>query len=65
VGVVNRHGRRVAELESELAGAERRAASQHKRADALGQTFDPVREANIVRQVDGATDRLRRERQRT
>jgi hypothetical protein len=62
---VNRHDRRISELESELAGAERRAAGQHRRADALGERFDPDREANIERQVDGATERLRRERQRT
>jgi hypothetical protein len=62
---VSRHDRRIAELEGELAGAKRRAADQHRRADALAQAFDPIREANIDRQIAGATERLRLERQRS
>jgi hypothetical protein len=58
------HGRRVAQLEAELADAQRRLASQRQRVYGGRRAYDPIREAELQRALDGASDRLAAELRR-
>jgi hypothetical protein len=64
VAVVNPHERRIEELEHELSDAERRVASQRQRVYGGKRPFDPHREAELERAVEGAKQRLALERER-
>jgi hypothetical protein len=59
---VNPHELRIEQYERELADAERRVASQHQRVYGGKRPYDPVREAALNRAVNGARERLERER---
>jgi len=61
---VNAHERRIEQLEHEVADAERRVASQRQRVYGGKRPFDPYREAELQRSLDGAAERLTLERQR-
>ena len=61
---VNAHERRIEQLEHEVADAERRVASQRQRVYGGKRPFDPYREAELQRSLDGATERLTLERRR-
>ncbi len=61
---MNAHERRIEQLEHELADAERRVASQRQRVYGGKRPFDPHREAELQRSVDGAAERLELERRR-
>ena len=63
MAVVNAHERRLEQLEHELADAERRAASQRQRVYGGRRPFDPHREAELERAVEGAKQRLALERE--
>jgi hypothetical protein len=58
------HGRRIAQLEAELADAQRRVANQRQRVYGGRRAYDPIREAELQRAVDGAAERLAAERRR-
>ena len=60
---VNAHERRMEQLEHELADAERRVASQRQRVYGGKRPFDPHREAELQRAVEGAKQRLDLERE--
>ena len=61
---VNAHERRIEQLEHEVADAERRVASQRQRVYGGKRPFDPYREAELQRSLDGAAERLTLERER-
>ena len=61
---MNPHERRIEELEHELANAERQAAGQRQRVYGGKRPYDPYREAELQRNVQGAGERLARERER-
>ncbi len=61
---MNTHERRIEELEHELSEAERRVARQHQRVYGGKRPYDPIREAELARNVEGAVQRLRLERER-
>ena len=61
---MNAHERRIEQLEHEVADAERRAASLRQRVYGGKRPFDPHREAELQRSLDGATERLELERRR-
>jgi hypothetical protein len=56
------HGRRIEQLEAELAGAQRRVANQRQRVYGGRRAYDPIREAELQRALDGAAARLAAER---
>ena len=62
--IVNAHERRIEELEYELAEAKRRVAGQRQRVYGGKRPYDPIREAELQRNVEGATTRLELERAR-
>jgi tRNA 2-selenouridine synthase SelU len=64
VTVVNAHERRIEQLEHEVADAERRVASQRQRVYGGKRPFDPYREAELQRSLEGASERLELERRR-
>jgi hypothetical protein len=64
VDSVNSNERRIEELEHELAAAERRVAAQHQRVYGGKRPYDPIREAELRRAVEGASQRLGLERRR-
>ncbi len=64
MGFVNAHERRLEVLEHELAEAKRHAASLRQRVYGGKRPYDPIREAELERQVEGAGERLARERAR-
>lgn len=61
---MNAHERRIEELEHALADAKRRVASQRQRVYGGKRPFDPIREAELQRSLDGASERLELERRR-
>lgn len=61
---MNAHERRIEQLEHELAAAERRVASQRQRVYGGKRPFDPIRQAELQRGLDSATERLNLERRR-
>lgn len=61
---MNAHERRIEELEHALADAKRRVASQRQRVYGGKRPFDPIREAELQRSLDGAGERLELELRR-
>ena len=59
---MDQHERRVEELEHELAEAQRRLAGQRQRVYGGKRPFDPIRAAELERNVEHAAARLARER---
>lgn len=59
---VNAQERRIEDLEHELAAAKRRMASQRQRVYGGKRPFDPIRDAELQRNVDAAGRRLRQAR---
>ena len=57
---MNERERRIEELEYQLAEAERRLAGQRQRVYGGKRPFDPIRQAELQRDVDGAAARLAR-----
>jgi hypothetical protein len=59
---VDQHEKRIEELEQELTEAKRRLAGQRQRVYGGKRPFDPIRAAELERNVEGAAARLARER---
>jgi len=61
---MNAHERRLEVLEHELADARRRVEAQRQRVYGGKRPYDPIREAELQRNLNGATERLALERKR-
>jgi hypothetical protein len=58
------HQRRLEELEHELTDAQRRVTNQRQRVYGGKRPYDPIREAELQRNLDTAARRVRHERER-